>query len=84
MGAKWLAVLLCLSPQMSAALERKEVRTVSNTRVEAIHLVILSPASLHGEPRRYSGSRRKSATREARKVMLHFWGRTVLLFFTLI
>lgn len=39
-GAKWLAPLLCLSWQMSAALERKEFRTVSNRRVEAIHLVL--------------------------------------------
>lgn len=44
MGAERLAVLLCLSRQMSVALERKEVRTVSDRRVEAIHLVVLSPA----------------------------------------
>lgn len=63
MGAKRLAALLCLSQQMSAALERKEVGTVSNRRVEAIHLVTLFLAPVQGEPRRYSGSRRKSATR---------------------
>lgn len=38
----WLR--FCVFPrQMSAALERKEVRTVSNRRVEAIHLVIPFP-----------------------------------------
>lgn len=84
MGAKRLAVRLCLSRQMSAALERKEVRIVSNRHVEAIHLVILFPTSVQGEARRYSRSRRRSATREARKVMLHFSGENCSSFTLLI
>lgn len=40
-GAKWLAVL-CLSRQISVALETRKVRIVSRRGVEAIHLVTSS------------------------------------------
>lgn len=54
------AGFLCLSQQMSAALEGKEVRTVSNRRVAAIHL-LLSPVQWFKVNLRCSGSRRKIA-----------------------
>lgn len=69
----WLCFCV-LSRQMSAALERKEVRIVSNRRVEAIFLVIVLAASVQGEPR-YSRSRSWRTTREEEKVMSHFFHR---------
>lgn len=73
-GVRWERLPDSVSQEMSADLERKEVKTMSNRCVRAIHLVRLFAVSVQGEPRRYSGSRRRSATREAMKVKLHFSG----------
>lgn len=76
----WLCFCV-LSRQMSTALERKEVKIVSKRRVKAIFPVILLPSSVQGEAR-YSSSR-SCTTREARKVMLHFFIGGVHFFYIL-